>query len=1059
MFGYKFAKHTKEEYIKVMLEYRVKPCQDKGCPQNCFNYHNESERRRPPVFLSTRASECPETKDKANVRYDQNGWRTCSRGDDCPYFHTLSEWFHPASYKRRKHDETTSCYVTTHIDRDPIYCSYLHDEDDPEVIREAREEALQILKDREDKREKKIVSEQRKEKRKRKLEREEEEKREWAMLDALQKSENEFDDDDDDNSSSIVTDDYSTSKSPSLANNQDRKSKRDRKKERKAKKSGNNGNNNGGSTPSEPTTPTNVPIQVTPIRETQPKVVDQITTKGNQSKRAKTPKSPTITPSESSTTESNHKRSTSTTTTNNSQPKTTQNKSAPASSSSLTSSAPSKLQPTKDKSSLQGSNSSNLTKSLPEESTTSTVNTSDNVNEYETTKESKPSSVYDEYEEKEVGLPFVINPVNVSRHKGVIISITPSWVQIKVSQEIYFILGTSCIWGLPADWQERKTLRCGIEVLLDSELQRDLKSGHIASYGCLLLPTQPSPSPSSSLPMRFLKSRPPFVTLSDAHNILNEHQLNKISVNLTSKDMLQTTTAPPPMYTFELFDQSTIRDLKLKCALRLNKPIGSISIAQLSNVISPLLDNQDVRSLQMGYSFQGLGGCDTSLNLCLGHQEMHDKVCSPEEWKSVVMEIGYICYSEYWGIYFECLNYYLSSIVDMSIERKWMFDEGRKTFVDTWLQSPITFESIFLVFTPKPNGLMSINYELSDRSNRKDVFAGNMNSVIKESVMKIEEVEDENCVYSSEYEDFMPAYLPPDTMLVCDIPLLSDRIFINTKSCEDYKKWLTESTKLTQKLFSRNKNIAVPSYNPQTGQVVFYLPLYEVPSIGNLPSQPPSSSLTTQPKVLYVAEAQKVISYFDNNGNDGDDDCCSDDCTLLVVHSVVSPIIAYMNTRIAGSNMPQWLIHAIGMGRPDPMQEVAIGMRKYAMQRKVIDKGSSQDIGLLLRESFDYIERIGAKTVPTYDYQSMMESFQAARSIISGRGAYNFNIQLDAVCFVCGKGAHYAFRVAKSAKKNGGGGKVKNNELCLLPYIKCEHCGNCIRAYKVMPIRVNLINH
>lgn len=964
MFEHGYPPHTKEEYVKVMLEYRVNKCDKRNCT-NCFGYHNEDERRRPPVALEIKAQECPETKDKINAKYDSNGRITCSRGEECEYFHTVTEWFHPASYKRKKHDPATCRVVNRGMDI--IYCSYLHDEDNIDVIEEARSEATLYLSRESEKRNKKEKRGKNKERKKREKEKKEREKRIWEEVDANENRDR-MDDYDYDDDISTQTDSFE-SKSPTI---QDHKTKKEKKKEKaKAKKIV--------PTPQEQVPQQEIPVKVTPVREIpQENIVSQTSSSKNQSKRTKTP-----TFLEQTDKTSNQKGASKT----------------PTPSPLLNAPSPT-TEPMQSALNVNTSNDTKPGKKAKQKQKTNNNNVVDNQQQQQQLS-NEFKSVYEEYDEKDVNVDIVANIPKVVSLKGEIVAIAPSWVQIRTDQCGHFILETSHIWGLPSDWQSRKTLRCGTEMLFNPARQRASSAGGFATYGCLLLP-------ALSAKISLLRSRPPFVTVYDARNILARMQLSKVNVNLINQ-------VDNTSQTFELLTGSTIRDLRINCAQSSGVPVKSIAISQMPG--TPALKDEFV--IQYAYESQNC------VELYLHPQAMHNRICSEERWKAVVAEIAQVCYNEYWGYKYECLNYYLSSMVDLSIERNWMVDEHGKTYVDTWLQAPNTFESIYLVFVQRGNGTMDVQYELSERSNRKDIFAESGNRVTKGDAPQIEDVADKSYEFDSERGDPMPTYLPTDTKLVYDVGMLSDRAFMAAEKSEATKAELNESIVLTEKLFSRNRHIAVPSYNVHTNQVVFYLPLYSVPA---------SASSTSQPCVLCVAEAHKVVASTESGS----------ERTLLVIHGIVSTIIAYMNTRIAGTSMPSWMVHSIGLGRPDPMQEVALGMCKYVMQRKTLGSGDVQDVIPLVRESLDYVDRIAGITVPFCDYQTLTESFNAAKTMINGEVMYNFNVSLDPMCFVCGNGAHVAFRVAKS----------KESGVCLVPYVKCEHCGNCIRAHKIQPIRV-----
>jgi hypothetical protein len=81
-----FPEHTVEEYVHVMMSYKVNKCTEPGCAKGwgCFGWHTLTERRRAPTYrLGDKAKKCP---DMVTIQ----GVPQCPRGDACPHFHTMA---------------------------------------------------------------------------------------------------------------------------------------------------------------------------------------------------------------------------------------------------------------------------------------------------------------------------------------------------------------------------------------------------------------------------------------------------------------------------------------------------------------------------------------------------------------------------------------------------------------------------------------------------------------------------------------------------------------------------------------------------------------------------------------------------------------------------------------------------------------------------------------------------------------------------------------------------------------------------------------------------------
>ena len=943
MYGQKHS-YTKENYKEVMLKYRVQKCTKSGCPVNCFGYHTEYERRRPPKHLTVRAQECPQK------HINSEGIITCPNGEDCPYFHTITEWFHPATYKTRTHDPTTTCYVTVNYGIDSIYCSYLHKgEDDEELIAQARAEARAELEKEYDKQNRKYMKKLKKEIKDKKREKEDEEKKMWEEIDAMEKEDNCHEDD-------------SEGESKQHANGKN--NNEGYKKGGKVKQ----GKVNNGCKGRSPT-----PTSVTKEEKAGTKTVKRSLTPANSktsskkslspvlkplSPRTKTPTPPP--PPQQQQQQNNSKRKTPT------PPPPPQEEEA----------TPSHLNEEDDH---YKENNNNLS------------NDASSEDNQEPELPRKSITIYEEYDELDDVIPTPENSQNAIVLKGEIVRVKPTWVQIKTTECGTFILNTSHLCDLPKDWEARGTVRVGMEISFNPVSTQQLsKSGNIVPFGCLLLPKS----------MNAHRSRPPFFTFQDARNVLKNKQANKLPIKLDNN-------------VFELVEGDTVSDLRLQYCISKKVPFKNVAIYTETAMghVQPCTQNSVL-------------GTDVPLSqkMYVAHTRLHNNVCTENAWRAVVESILELFSSagstDCLYCCFEYFEYYLSSVLDINIEHKWLRQIGEETYMDTWLLSPNTFEPIYFVFYTDLNGCKSVRYITnSDLFIKGNIFAkkSNANTTDNCSGNGTPKV---NSFYGDDYkeeEDSTPTYLPDGTIMVFNTEIL------------DNNKTLTDSFRLTQRLFHRNKSTAALSYNPQTAQTVFYLPVYETSPRGG-------SSSTSKPRVLHAAEAQKVVAPQKKD---------SEQRTFLVVHRLVEPHIAYLNTCIAGTSVPQWLAGAAVMGLQRPLLDIATGMRCFGMEKR--NPEQREILAKCSEDCLNYLVGARSSMASTQEeLQEMCISAETAKNVVMGTYSCPVNSTLDFVCFECGAGAHLAFCALDSDSGD--------DHLYFVPYIKCNYCGNVVRTYDIPTI-------
>ncbi|CAG9310345.1 unnamed protein product [Blepharisma stoltei] len=100
---------------KIMLEFHTKPCNTKCKENDCINYHQSSERRRPPKRMPNglwnyRPRLCNYSDD-------------CDKGDQCTFAHSEDELkYHPLKYK------TKNCRFNDGSCPLGKYCPFAHDD-------------------------------------------------------------------------------------------------------------------------------------------------------------------------------------------------------------------------------------------------------------------------------------------------------------------------------------------------------------------------------------------------------------------------------------------------------------------------------------------------------------------------------------------------------------------------------------------------------------------------------------------------------------------------------------------------------------------------------------------------------------------------------------------------------------------------------------------------------------------------------------------------------------------------------------------------------------------
>ena len=78
-------------------------------------------------------------------------------------------------------------------------------------------------------------------------------------------------------------------------------------------------------------------------------------------------------------------------------------------------------------------------------------------------------------------------------------------------------------------------------------------------------------------------------------------------------------------------------------------------------------------------------------------------------------------------------------------------------------------------------------------------------------------------------------------------------------------------------------------------------------------------------------------------------------------------------------------------------------------------------------------------TTTQEEYQALSVGMETAAKVVTDTMQCTVDATLDFVCFVCGEGAHLSFCASGSG--------TDDDHLSFVPYVKCSHCGNVVRAY------------